>query len=160
MPSRRTAWRGTLESMPLRFASVAPARALAIIGIGAAALLLGSCAAIGDAGTVRASAAACSAVTAGIDDAVAAFQEVDTTDPAAAAAAVEDVAARLADARAGLDDEALSAVVGDLEEDLTGLAESLTAIGEGDLARASGLATATDGIRRSVTEFTRLCGDG
>lgn len=160
MPSTDSVSHGTLDAMPLRLAAITPARALGVVALGAATLLLGSCATIGDDGVVRASAEACAAVTDGIDEAVTAFQEVDTTDPAAAAAAVEDVAARLAEAGGGIDDEALTAVVGDLEDELTGLADALAAIDEGDMARATGLAAATDGIRRSVTEFTRLCGDG
>jgi len=146
--------------MPLALPAVAPARALAAVALGAATLLLGSCGAIGEGGAVHASAESCAAVTDGIDEALTAFQQVDSADPAAAAASVEDLAARLAEVRAGIDDEALTAVVGDLEAEAAALADALEAINGGDLARATDLAAATDGIRRSVTEFTRLCGDG
>lgn len=102
-------------------------------------------------------AEACAAVRSGVADAAARLRDVDLDDPEAAIGALTDIASRLGDAAATVDNPDVGAALPGLQSAFSRAAEILRAISGGDLMQLPALQSATGDIQSAFTEFGRLC---
>lgn len=102
-------------------------------------------------------AAACASVRDHVADATARLQSLDVTDPQAAAQAMSDVAADLADAGAAVDNPEIGELLPGLASGFRSAGDALSAIAAGDLSRLPALQEATAGIRDALATFADRC---
>lgn len=142
-----------------RFAATAAAALLACALSGCAGIGTGAASTPAPMPTVSAQsvADACAAVTASVQDATAQLQALDTSSPQAASEGLSQVAARLGDAVAAIDNADVAAVLPDLQTGFARAAEVLQAIAGGDMTQLPALQQAAADIQSSLEKFATLC---
>lgn len=134
-----------------------PAPLLRALAVASLTVLLASCAPGPSSGGTQPLPDACATVSGRVDEAMAAFADVDPADPAASASALTDVATSLGSAAGSIDHAELEATVTTLQTGIVSLRDAAAAAASGDLAAAAGLASATEQISGAAAGFRKLC---
>lgn len=102
-------------------------------------------------------AEACAVVEDTIVDAQAGFEDVSAEDPAAAAEAMQSVAAAVGELPDKVSNADVSALLPDFVDAYATLADVLTAVAEGDMTKVGELETLGTDLQSSVAAFQELC---
>ncbi len=103
---------------------------------------------------------ACAAVGTIVQDATTELQDVAEGDPAAAAAAMQNVADSIGEAADSVTNAEVAAILPDLKAGFAAAAEVMTAVAGGDLSKATELQTSLEDIQTSFATFSDLCTAG
>lgn len=101
---------------------------------------------------------ACTQVNDVMTEATQGIQEIDPSDPAAAAGALRTISDGMGDAAAQVTNEEVSGILPDLQTAFSSAAESMEAVAAGDTDRATELTTALSDVQGSIDTYTELCG--
>jgi hypothetical protein len=102
-------------------------------------------------------AEACAAVQGTIEDAAAQFDNVAVDDPAAAVEAFRSAAAAIGDAAGTVGNAEVAAVLPDVEQAFSAVADAMKAVSQGDLGKMAELENISTDIQESLTAFQELC---
>ena len=102
-------------------------------------------------------AEACAAVQGTIEDAASQFDEVSAEDPAAAVEAFQAAASAIGDAAGTVGNAEVAAVLPDVEQAFSAIAEAMEALSQGDIGKMAELENIGTDIQESLTAFQELC---
>ncbi|MDF2578913.1 MAG: hypothetical protein K0S49_492 [Microbacterium sp.] len=101
---------------------------------------------------------ACTQVDDVMTEATQGIQEIDPSDPAAAASALRTISDGMGEAAAQVTNEEVSGILPDLQTAFSSAADSMEAVAAGDTDRATELTTALSDVQGSIDTYTELCG--